>query len=653
MDEERSWSIVLRTRAASWLLKGSRLPLIAAVLSVLLASPALGVGWVLDDYFHRAILLQRPMFRELLGSPWEMFRFFRGDPERMGRVLDLGLFPWWTDRSVKGEFLQTVTVLTHRLDYVLWPDSPVLMHVHNLFWLGASVALTACFYRRMFGPSWIVVVAALLYAMDDARGPTVGFIANRNVLIAATFGVSALLAHDRWRRGGSTMAAILAPLLLGAALFTKEEGIGTCAYLAAYAVLLDQAGRWRGCVALAPCVAVVMIWRALRTSWGYGVKNVGYYIDPLDEPGRFLAAAVQRIPIQLLGQWTPIPAEIDVVLGPRAHALLLGLAVAFLALVAYTFAPLLRRDPLARFWASGMVFATIPVAATLAMDRLLTFAGIGAFGLLAQFWAFVFTSADGNPVAYIGPRVPPVPRPAEDHITPPLGKGGLGGWGASVPNSSRLWRVLAKALACFFIVVHVLIAPLVFPFRAANPLGPRWIEQRFYVPHLTADDLPDRTLVIVNAPSVAHAGYLIFRQDLAGLPVPKHTRVLAPAIPSVSIRRTDERTLEVTPQWGYLKTVLDRIFRNEFHAIPVGGRVELSGMTAEVQSLTADGRPNVVRFRFDVPLESPSLRWLCFHHGGFESFTPPAVGESITIPFDWRAALRPGRAEIATGSSRF
>ena len=99
-----------------------------------------------------------------------MFRFFHGDPGRTGRLMDLGLYPWWTYPGLKAEFLQALTVLTHRLDYALWPDSPVLMHAHSLLWLGAAVAATAAFYRRMLGATWVAGVAALLFAVDDARG---------------------------------------------------------------------------------------------------------------------------------------------------------------------------------------------------------------------------------------------------------------------------------------------------------------------------------------------------------------------------------------------------------------------------------------------------------------------------------------------------
>ena len=493
------------------------LPAVAGILAVVLALPALSVGWMLDDYYHRAVLLEVPRFRELLGPPAEMFRFFRGDPVRMGRLMDLGLFPWWTDPTIKAEFLQALTVLTHRLDYLLWPDSPVLMHAQNLFWLGAAVAAAAAFYQRIMGPTWVAAMAALLFAVDDARGTPVGFLANRNVLIAATFGFSALSFHDRFRRDGSRSAALLAPLLLLAALFTKEEGLGTCAYLAAYGLFVDRAGWWRGSLALLPYVAVVLAWRAVRSSWGYGVWNMGIYIDPLTDPGRFVEAVAQRAPFLLLGQWTPIPAEFAVLLRPFFVNVLWWIAAVFLGLLLFIMAPLLRRDELARFWAAGMLFAVIPPCATLPMDRLLTFVGLGAFGLLARYWAFVF----GHP---------------------------------SDAPSSRSWRIVALSMAWFFVAVHAVIAPIALPFRAANPMGPRWVENRLYVHTQLGPGVSDQTLVIVNAPSAAHAGYLIFRRELSGQPVPRHTRVLAPAIPSVTIRRLDERTLAIRPAAATLIT---------------------------------------------------------------------------------------------------
>jgi hypothetical protein len=568
----------------------------AALLSVVLTLPALGVGFILDDYYHRTVLLGRSRFRELLGNPPEMFRFFRGDPERTGRLIDLGLLPWWTYPGVKAEFLHAITVLTHRFDYALWPDAPWLMHAHSLLWLGALVIVTALFFRRMFGVTRAAGVAALLFALDDARGATAGFLANRNILVAATFGVGCLIAHDRARRDGARAAALLAPLLLLAALFAKEEGIGTCAYLAAYALWADPRGRGRGLLALAPYAAAVVLWASLRAAWGYGVRDVGVYIDPVTDPARFASAILARIPVLLLGQWSPIPADVGVALGPRGSAWLWLLSVAFLALLGAAMAPLLKRDRTARFWATGMLLATLPVSATVPMDRLLTFAGIGASGLLAQFWVFVFGDAAG-------------------------------------PPARRLWQKLARPTAWFLVVVHAVLAPLVLPLRAGNPVGPRWIEEGFYVRLPLGRSLDDRTVVVANAPSPVHAGYLLLLRELNGQSGPAHIRVLAPALPAVSIRRIDARTLAVRPQGGYLRFLLDQVFRNERRPFPQGAEVRLSGMTATIDSLTADGRPDEVTFRFDVPLESDSLVWLCHRRGRFEAFTVPNVGEEVELEF--------------------
>jgi hypothetical protein len=66
-------------------------------------------------------------------------------------------------------------------------------------------------------------------------------------------------------------------------------------------------------------------------------------------------------------------------------------------------------------------------------------------------------------------------------------------------------------------------------------------------------------------------------------------------------------------------------------------------MTVTITELTADGRPAEATFRFDVPLESPSLVWLCFRGNRFERFTPPAVGQDVEIKFDWLPLVWPGK----------
>jgi hypothetical protein len=97
------------------------------------------------------------------------------------------------------------------------------------------------------------------------------------------------------------------------------------------------------------------------------------------------------------------------------------------------------------------------------------------------------------------------------------------------------------------------------------------------------------------------------------------------------VYRPDERTLVVRLPEGFLKRSFDQLTRSLEHPMFVGQRVELTGMVAEVGTLTSDGRPDQVSFTFDVPLEDPSLRWLWWNDGGFAPFVPPPVGATVEL----------------------
>ncbi len=100
----------------------------------------------------------------------------------------------------------------------------------------------------------------------------------------------------------------------------------------------------------------------------------------------------------------------------------------------------------------------------------------------------------------------------------------------------------------------------------------------------------------------------------------------------MEVERTDARTLEIRTRHGFLQAPFDRLFRDADSPMGVGSRVELTGLTIEVIEATPDGEPVAARYRFSVPLEDGSLRWLCWDGEGFVSYVPPAVGESSKLP---------------------
>lgn len=577
------------------LLSHRRFPFVVAILAILLTLPALNVGLIVDDYHHKS-LMQGPdsQFR-LLNSPIDMFRFFDGDPQRTAEMMDYGFTPWWTYKGIKAAFWRPLTSITHWLDYLLWPDSPFLMHAQSIFWYGLLAMAAAFLYRRFATIGWIAGLAALLFAIDDAHGTPVGFLSNRNAVLAAVFGILVLIVHDQWRRNGRRSGIALGPLLLAASLLSAEGGIATCAYLAAYAMFIDRDRFVRRFTALIPYVAVVVIWRCLWTYLGYGVAGVGAYVDPLGEPLRYLSAVIDRAPFLLLGQWAVPPSDITMMFSPKVVNPLWRGACLFLVFVAVMFAGLLKQSRTARFWTAGMLLSVLPICATFPHDRLLVFVGIGAMGLISEFIAFVFTKNQERP-------------------------------------KLLLWRIPATLLAALLILIHLIIAPLALPLRAATPMAPKKLTDRLRINKPFDPSIENQDLIIVNPPTafLTLTSLLIWQAN--DQPLPRHTRILtASLLRPVKIYRPDEKTLVVRPEYGCYAWVWDKLFRNEQHPFTIGERVELTGMSVTVTELTGDGRPAEAAFTFSVGLEDPSLHWLQYKNGSFVPFNPPAVGGRVEI----------------------
>jgi hypothetical protein len=182
-----------------------------------------------------------------------------------------------------------------------------------------------------------------------------------------------------------------------------------------------------------------------------------------------------------------------------------------------------------------------------------------------------------------------------------------------------------------FLVVHLLIAPVLLEMNATSAT----FSQRYIQDAATAvqagPELAQQDLVIMNHPVTFYGHYFSTARFLAGESVPHHLRVLAPADGPLRVTRTDERTLVMKPQGGFFGLPFDNVFRGPSHPLRVGDQVRLTGMTVEINALTEDGRPGEVAFRFSVPLEDSSLRWLRWEEG-YVPFAPPAVGRSVLLP---------------------
>ena len=572
-----------------------RFPFIAAALAILFTLPSLKAGWLVDDYHHKLLMSDYEGVIKFLETPLDMFNFLDGDPERAAKGIDYGILPWWTFDRIKGAFLRPLASITHWFDYLVWPDSPFLMHAHSIVLYGILGMSLAFLYRRFASVAWAAGLAAILYVVDDARGTTVGWLANRNAILAALFGVLTVIVYDKWRREGWRAGMILGPVLLGFSLLSAEAGIATCAYLGAYALCIDGDRFTRRFSALIPYAAVVIVWRVLWTYLGYGVAHIGCYTDPLSEPLLYISKVIKNGPLLLQGAVAVPPADVGLIISSDMWKMVWRGALVFLVLSALLLIPLLRQKRAARFWAVGMLLSVLPVCAVFTSDRLLSFVSIGAMGLIAEFIAFVFTKADWQ-------------------------------------GRQLFWRVPAILLAVLLLFIHLVISPPMLILRAARPMGPKgFIGSLQYVPF--DESIENQDLVVVNPPSAFLAMTCLPAWASEGKPLPRHMRILASSqFGPVKIHRIDERTITVRPRGGYLVTILDKLFRSDQNRFSVGDRIELTGMTVEVTELTDKGLPAEAAFTFIVDLEDKSLRWLQYQKGRYVPFIPPAVGESVELP---------------------
>ena len=541
---------------------------IAALLAFVLTAPSLAGGLAQDDWLQFLSVNPNPRLPVTQAAPWDLFVFERGERIEQRRLMDEGLRPWWMVPGLRMAFFRPLSSLTHFVDYRLAPSLPALAHLHSLIWFALAVAAVARLYRRLMGPIALAGGAALLYAVDDAHGLAVGWLANRNAIIATFFGALCIHAHDRWRSDGWRPGALLAPMLFAVGLCAGEAILGALAYLVAHVLFLDKRGR-RGFV-IAPYVLVVIVWRLIYQALGYGAWGSGFYIDPGREPGAFLIALVTRMPTLLVGQLALPPSELLLAIPGATRIALLALGVVFLIWIAVS----LPRDPRTRFWLTGCVLAVIPMCATWPNDRLLFFPGIGAMALVASL--------------IVGKR-----------------------------------RVLAGAL----IATHVVIAPLLLPVRSLSfrvLFG--GIQAR------AAATLPDDgDVVVINAPMFTAPVMGMALRGLAGKKMPHRTLVLSAGMAALSVTRIDDRTIDLHPDGGFLTDPMSVALRGPDFPMHVGDEVALAGVTATVLSVDA-GRPLAARFHFDSPLQDGDRRWVMWRGSGFVPFALPRIGETIAVP---------------------
>ncbi|NOX59530.1 MAG: hypothetical protein GXP29_11835 [Planctomycetes bacterium] len=603
-------------RVIDWLsskLASHHTPLYAAILTVILTLPGLWLGWQTDDHLHRATLTDEfPRLADARRPFPDLFAFVKDGLVAEGSVIDRGELPWWSPPNLRLAFFRPVAGLSHWIDYQLWPHTPALMHAQSIAWYALTVALAALLFRRFSVSPYAAGLAALIYTMSDGHGLPAVWLANRNAVLAACFGICTILLYDRWRRDGSRLGAFLAPITLLAAVLSNEGAVAVGAYLLAYALFIDVDRTWRRFAALVPSIVVGVAWWSMYKLGGYGAVGSGVYIDPAGDPGRFMLSFVERAPILFNGLFSIPPSDAHIILSQPAVRILWIVGICIFGLIVWYAMPHIRSDKYIRFATFGMILSIVPACATFASDRLLMLAGLGASLIVAQLIVGVW-----RPIALV-----------------PQLRG-------------------ARYVAGVLVVIHLILAPIGLLTAAHNVrgFGTHFEQAGLNLPN--DDRIDGQRLVIVSTPSAFVSSFASIYAATLHRNVPQKSLVLGSGVYEVTVERTDERTLVVSQAGGwlllpgrwptdapdqfkwvsfqYLFQTFDALFRDD-QPFMAGERIELSDCTIEIVEITTDHRPATVCFRFDKPLEDEALRWVYWKTDRFSPFDLPNVGETVTLP---------------------
>ncbi len=573
----------------SRLLQHPLMPAVAVLIALAFSLTTLWNGFSLDDNFHRLVFKGEKSLIPASASPLNLFCFMSGEPEDATRLKNIGIYTWMFSEKIKIFFFRPLSSLSHCLDYLLWPDSPMLMHAQNLFWLALLVAVSAVLYRNLMGAGWAAGLAALLFSVDYAHGPTAGWIANRNSLLACLFGACCLVCYDRLKHASWKKGAILAFLFFILSLLSAEAGITTLAYLFAYALFLQGGTLRRRLAGLVPFLIIVVFWKAAYALMGFGAADVmgGFYVDPVHDPLIFLKAVLIRAPVNLLGQFAAPPVFVFML----APAACVAAGIVFTVFFLMVLLPLLRRDRNVRFWAAGTILAVIPICAVSPGDRNLMFVSLGAAGLMARAF-FCFRSMAEQP-------------------------------------ASRLWKVAAWFLFGEFFLIHGIITPMSSQNANKHVIAiARKIEQVSATLPSGAEN-KNRIFVLVNTPM-----HLIFVANVM------HYRALqeqvnpmlslVSGIGSLTITRIDGSTLKIIMDYGSSPMKSNFMMLDKSRQKHTGDRIDLAGMSVEVLAEDS-GMPSEMLFRFKAPLEDERYLWFRWGDNSYEPFTLPAIGETVKL----------------------
>lgn len=552
-----------------------------------------------DDYMHRALLLgeevipgySQPAF-DIKRAAFELFSFSSQDSDILAKAKSYGNVPWWSHDDLKVSFWRPLAAVTHWLDYQLWPDNPAMMHLHSLLWY-SLLAVALGYWLMQLGVGrltlWLVMG---LYVLDASHLHAIGWIANRNILIATTFGLLSLIQLTRWSATAGRVSLGLSLLFYLLALLSAEAAVSLFGLVLAFLLFADNNALAKRLLPFAGFILLTIVWRVIYSELGYGSANSGFYLDPINNTGGFLRSLWVNGPIMLYEQLIRIPS-LSMLMSPAVelNQLIISWLVLIIALLILT--PLLFHNRLARFGFFAAILAIPPACATLVSGgRLMFFFGIGIC-LLLGLW---FTALKEQP-----------------------------DWLAK----RKVYKVLAYLWSLAIGLAVIGGTGFVWYSKISNVMTND--QPRFNAYTDVLDKVhEDQTLVLINPPVLFEQMYLPLKGNYFGMDLPNRMMMLVPGYTAVNVSKSGERGISlagssgfmIKPQvpwqqqstksihFAYLFRRVDSFFTSGDLSFEPNASIPLPDARLEIIAMTDQGDPKQIKVSFSQPINGDNYLFL-------------------------------------------
>ncbi len=561
-----------------WLIKlcePRRMLWLGPLLGFLLSVPFIFSGYKCDDYIFKqqtnrisAYYHARPV--------WDYFNWIASDAETAGfRERGILNTDWFAPDNMRWHFFRPLASLVHAFQFRFFGNSPWIMHFFLALLYSLLIFMCAKLLLRFSSSSIAIGIAILIFAIDDIHSYSSGWISQYNTMLCCVFGIFAFLMHDRWRSRKSAAGLLLFIAGFVLALLSSEGGLALMGYVVAYALFMEPGTKRNKAMSLIPGALIAVGYLVFYFSQHFGTKCNMAYLSPMDNPALSIYTIVTNTLIFSLSQVLSI-APVTAVLQNTGLAGT-GAAIVLCIWILYVFRKFFLANKTAAFYCTGMVLSIMPFTLGFISDRLLLWAGLGGAGLIGELLT------------------------------------------ARSAATGKTQRIFAKTFLFTNTVVSLIFfVPMLFMLWSfAN----------------SAMDLEktvsrEDTILLNSSNGFAFMYAPVFRCE-KGKEWPEHFYYLYCGADTMLVKRTGERTLQVSIAKGWMADTYSRSRRSKEYYFKQGDTFNLQLMTAVIEQVTPDGRPLRVNFTFN---KDPSeFEWLKWNKKEPEECELPAIGEEMWL----------------------